>query len=131
MRLSLNQTDANDQASEILDAIPDPVFVMDRETRILASNSAAGQLPSDVGTVHLGWRGGEALHCVNSITARAGCGTSPACLGCLIRNSVREVADGGRMKDRIHRMQRVLAGKKLRVTLLVSAAPINWWGEPT
>lgn len=112
-----------------LDAIPDPVFVMDRETHVLAYNEAAQEIPRDAATLGLGLKGGETLHCMNAVTAPGGCGTGPDCVGCTVRNSVRKASEGVRIKDRVHCMERMRGGKKVQVTLAVSAAPVDWQGR--
>ncbi len=114
----------------LLNAIPSPVLVVDHDVRILDYNLAAAALVGEERTVVLSKRGGDALHCIQAIQAPGGCGTGPACGGCTIRNSVRQACEGKRVCRVAKRMQMSVSGRETEVNLLVTAAPIEYGGEP-
>lgn len=72
----------------IVDAFPSPVFVMDRNVRILTYNAAAARILAPERSSILQRRAGAVLHCIHSTETPDGCGTAPSCQGCVVRQSV-------------------------------------------
>ena len=113
----------------VFEAIPSPVFVVDREFSIIDFNAAAAKLPDPIVFTALRPRGGEALRCVNA--EAAGCGNSPACRECGIRNTMKEALVGGYVCRRAVRMRLRRDGKNVEeVDFLVTAAPFRDGSEP-
>ena len=113
-----------------MDAIPDPVFVVDGDLRIVAYNAAAENLLGDNPELALRRRGGDVLHCVQAAAAPHGCGTGPACSDCIIRNSVAAAYKGTKHTRRAHKMELLRGTDATEVHLLVTAAPLQFRGEP-
>jgi PAS domain-containing protein len=108
---------------EIFDAIPAMLVIVDDDVCILHVNATASNgLGLDIKDVHHK-RGGEALHCVQSIKVPEGCGRAPACSDCVIRNSVKMAVQGEKTFRKGTRMEFHTGDTKAELHLLVSAAP--------
>ncbi|MCX6997849.1 MAG: PAS domain-containing protein [Kiritimatiellaeota bacterium] len=112
----------------LLDAMPNPVFIVDDDVRIQDANQAARPLLGVAPDMVLRRRSGEALHCIHAETA-GGCGRAAACTLCVVRNSVKEAFAGQRVVRRMHRMLRQHGGQTDEVFLLVTAAPWAFEGR--
>jgi len=106
--------------------MPNAVFVVDDDVRIVECNAAALKL-ADTTEIHQ--RGGEVLHCLRSTETPSGCGSSPACRECVIRNSVAQAFEGGGAQRRTHRMWLVRGDQKIETYVLVTSAPIDFGGR--
>lgn len=111
----------------LFNAVPLPLFRVDREVEILDLNHAARRLFNNSSAQPLRKRGGDLMHCLN---AGGGCGNAPPCTDCLIRNSVRQVFTSG------HEIARRRATVEIRVDektteldLLLTVTPIFFAGE--
>ena len=105
-------------------ALPFPTLVVDHDVRILFRNAAAeGMLGS--GEVYQK-RGGEALHCIHSTETKNGCGHAPYCKNCIVRLSVNEAIQGGK----VFRKRTIMSFKKKHsvsdVPLLVTSSPYKY-----
>ncbi|TAN44795.1 MAG: sensor domain-containing diguanylate cyclase [Nitrospirae bacterium] len=78
----------------VFDAMPASVFVVDSDIRIFNVNTAATRMFDMDRDAFISKKGGEALHCVNALSAAGGCGKSAHCSDCIIRNSVRQASQG-------------------------------------
>ncbi len=105
----------------ILDTLPIPIFIVDTDVRIHDLNIAASQGFGVHKQEIYKMRGGDALHCLNSVQTAEGCGRSGFCESCVIRNSVRASLDGDSVSRR--RMKfKVGAGPDLQeLDLLITA----------
>ncbi len=106
----------------VLDAIPDPVFVLDSDARIIDLNASATRMLGGEGVI--GRRAGEALHCLQ--TQSAACGQAPGCKDCVVRNSVAQALSGAPVHRMRHRL--VQRDNAPAVDLLVTSAPIRHGG---
>jgi PAS domain-containing protein len=113
----------------ILDAYPAPSLVVDGDVRPLLVNRAArGALGIEAqGTTEETPldAAGKLLHCVNAVETPGGCGRSPGCKACVIRNAVgRALADDVTRRARTFlRVQRPAGIAEAH--FLVSAAPVR------
>src|SRR5512144_1585629 len=89
----------------LFDAMPMPVFVVDRDVSILEYNAAAAELLGWDKQTILGRRDGDVLHCVHASEAPGGCGQAPACADCVIRTSVRAASKGQTVTRRPVRLE--------------------------
>jgi hypothetical protein len=113
----------------LFEALPVPLFVVDEDVRILASNGAARALAGTGGTAAaLRTRGGEALHCINSINAFGGCGHAEACRTCVVRGAVTTSARAGAVVRKPQRMRLAGAGGEKDMFVLVTTAPLRGEG---
>ncbi len=109
----------------VFDAIPSPIFVVDDDARILDCNTAASEMAA--GALALGRRAGEALLCIHAQATPEGCGRSPACPDCAIRNAVAQAFAGAPQRRVRHRFA-VHPGAP-EAHLLVTTAPVQYRGR--
>jgi signal transduction histidine kinase len=70
-------------ALAVIEGLPDPVMVLNRQRQIIAGNSALLALVGLTSWEHvLGLRPGEAAHCIRHAEGPGGCGTGLSCLNC-------------------------------------------------
>lgn len=109
----------------VLDAFPSPVFIVDRDVRIVEHNAAAGKL---MDTAEIRPRGGDALHCLYATESPGGCGAGEACRTCVVRNSVGNAFAGSGARRRTQRMRLIRGGRTVEAYVLVTTAPITYAG---
>jgi diguanylate cyclase (GGDEF)-like protein/PAS domain S-box-containing protein len=78
----------------LLDAMPTMLFVVDSDVRIQHVNAASSRLVGEDRSVVLLHRGGDVLNCIHAKESAEGCGRSPSCKSCVIRNSVNGAMQG-------------------------------------
>lgn len=110
----------------LFDAMPMPVFVVDKDVCIFDYNTAAARLLGKDKKLVIRRRGGEVLNCVHSMESPEGCGSAPACRDCVVRKSVRKAARGRRVTRQWEQMELVRNGKTARVKLRVSCQPFTY-----
>ncbi|MGD0743985.1 MAG: PAS domain-containing protein [Verrucomicrobiota bacterium] len=110
----------------LFDAMPMPVFVVDNDVRIFDYNAAAAELLGKDKKLVLRRRGGDVLNCVHSMEGPKGCGSTPACRDCVVRNSVRGAARGRGVTRQWAQMELVRKGKVAKVKLRVSCQPFTY-----
>jgi hypothetical protein len=119
--MSPHLNEDNDFLTNTFNIIPFPILVVDDDMRILFSNSSALSMlgSNDV----FQQRGGEALNCIHSGETEKGCGYSPSCKTCVVRNSVIEANRGEKVYRKKTIMQRKIGEKVTDVPLLVTTSP--------
>jgi len=77
--------------AKALDALPNPVFLYDKELRVQHANLAALRFSEEQELAHAVTKlPGDALRCVNARRGPSGCGSSEACRSCALRGTVDE-----------------------------------------
>ncbi len=109
-----------------LEALPDPVFLIDSEQRVTYLNSRAAALHGDNPESLLRERSGEVVHCVN---ASGGCGSGEACKTCLVQNTIAEAGEGKAVVRRKARMEWERNGRAEPAYLMITAAPLDHDGK--
>jgi signal transduction histidine kinase len=93
-------------APTVLEGVPDPVIVLNRERQIVACNSSflgiAGKADAEE---LLGARPGEAAYCLYRGDGPGGCGTGQRCVECGAVNAVVACLESGRPVTRECRLQ--------------------------
>jgi PAS domain-containing protein len=110
----------------LFDAMPIPVFVVDKDVSILDYNSAAAQFVGLDKRSNIGRRGGDLLHCLNSTRDIKGCGYSTLCRDCVVRNSVRSAFEGRSVTRKRTKMKVSAEGKNVPIDLRVSCKPFTY-----
>ncbi|MGA9449771.1 MAG: PAS domain-containing protein [Verrucomicrobiia bacterium] len=110
----------------LFDAMPMPVFVVDKDVCIFDYNAAAARLLRKDKKLVIRRRGGEVLKCVHSLEGAKECGSAPACRDCTVRKSVRMAARGRRVVRQAAQMELIRNGKAAKVNLRVSCQPFNY-----
>jgi PAS domain len=113
----------------VFDALPSMVFVVDQDVRILEYNAAASDLMATERKAVLRQRAGQILHCVRSNEVPEGCGRSPFCRDCIVRNSVMEAFEGNRVVRRRTRMELIRDEGKASIYALITASPFSFHGR--
>jgi hypothetical protein len=106
----------------VFDASPLPTFVVDADIRIHDYNAAAAHLVGPEPELALHRRGGDALHCIHA--EAKGCGQSEQCQDCVIRNSLKQTLESGKMHRQIHKAELRSRNETKVIDLLVTAAPL-------
>jgi PAS domain-containing protein len=110
----------------LFDAMPLPVFVVDKDLSVLEYNTAAAWLFGSDKPAVLDRRSGEVWHCLHATETEAGCGHAAACKNCVVRESVRAAAEGRRVTRRWTEMELMLKGTPSKVSLRVSCQPFTY-----
>ena len=110
----------------LFDAMPMPVFVVDKDVCIFDYNTAAARLLGKNKKLVIRRRGGDMLNCVHSMEGLKGCGSAPACRDCVVLKSVRTAARGRRVTRQWAPMELLHKGRTARVKLRVSCQPFTY-----
>lgn len=119
----MDPVDISEDAYNILEAVPFPIFVMDVDLCIMEANRAARDL-SDMAYI-LRRLCGEVLHCVHERRSGERCGKTEFCSECAIRNAVGRAWSENRV---VHVRQEMLVqrGEETReVFFKITAAPFD------
>lgn len=90
------EPDQKDLYRRILDLIPTPIFVIDSDLQILEHNEAARELLAVPIESSDDPHSGHVLHCLNAVHRAEGCGRTPFCSRCGLRNALNASARGER-----------------------------------
>ena len=114
----------------LFDAMPLPVFIVDKDVTILEHNAAASRLFVDDQRTRKQLRGGDVLKCLHATESPGGCGRSPACSRCGLRGAVNMACQGQAINRQWLEMEVNQPGQpaevNLRVSLRVSCQPFNY-----
>jgi len=113
----------------ILDANPAAVFVVDEDFHVVALNKAAEQLADGQPQSALAQPGGVVLRCIHATETPEGCGKTPECQSCVIRDAVSRAAIGNRVHRVRTRLTRIRNGKQENAFFLVTASRFEHEGE--
>lgn len=121
---------SGDYLRSVLDAVPSPMFVIDAGLCIRDANRAATAELAGQGSLIDRKLCGEVLHCANAVEPSGGCGTTPACRHCVVRNSVDKVLKSGSAAVRERAaLEIVRNGAISRVESLITVSPFRHEGE--
>jgi PAS domain-containing protein len=112
--------------TNILNAVPSPLFVVDDDVQILYLNSAAAGFLGKAGENAFMKRSGEALHCLHAAEHPEGCGHAAACSDCVIRNSVKEAFQGRKVTRKKIGMTLDQDTCRKDIQMLVTASPFRF-----
>jgi hypothetical protein len=125
-QMTINKREKREMLRAVFDALPSLVFVVDQDVRIQEYNTAASDLLMAKTKTVLKQRAGEILHCIHSSEVLEGCGKSPFCKDCIIRNSVTEAFQGKRVVRRRTRMELFQDENKIEIYALITASPFSF-----
>ncbi|MDL1893512.1 PAS domain-containing protein [Sphingobacteriales bacterium CHB3] len=112
----------------ILDAIPQPVLLVDDDVNVIDLNRAALELVNKSRLEVLYIRGGEMLNCIHTNDSPGGCGRGPHCGDCIIRNSVTASLSGKPVHRQRTKAELVQGDEVKEIELMVTASPV-WIGN--
>jgi len=124
-----NNKDKEGLCAALWEATPIPVLAVNADVKILYFNPAAKKLVGSNPEVVIQRRAGEILHCIHSTEAVEGCGYSPFCKDCIIRNSVNRSLTGRKVSRKLQKMELVQKGHTVEIYLLVTTAPLQYGKE--
>jgi len=110
----------------ILDAIPSPVLIMNRNLRITDANQAAMASFSPDSPILLKKLCGDMLSCYFARTSGKGCGSTEHCKECVIRRTVGRAVKGEQSIREKGRMTIQKNGTAQTIHLLVTASPFTY-----
>lgn len=106
----------------VFDTSPVGMLLLNEKTEVIKINSVIEKL---VGKYNLGDQPGNLLGCIHSIENPKGCGYSPSCPKCPIRNSVKTALQNGSSSRFAEVLSTLLIdGKKTDVWLEVNTEPV-------
>lgn len=113
----------------LIDAFPSPVFIVDQDLVVHDANHAssllfASDIPSSLHRLC-----GDSLRCVHADEAPEGCGSTPWCPECIIRQLTKAVLTGAAAHKQIASMTLIRDGQPKDLRFLVSGAPFPYAGK--
>jgi hypothetical protein len=78
----------------ILEALPIPLFLVDRDVRLRWANRSARETIGRLRTYRDLGKSGEVLGCIHALETPQGCGGSAACADCVLRRAVGQAFEG-------------------------------------
>ncbi|RJQ45049.1 MAG: hypothetical protein C4534_05575 [Gaiellales bacterium] len=112
----------------ILDAYPDPAFIIDGDHCVVACNEAGYSQVNEGSGKMLRKHKGEALHCLTAVSAPGGCGSTPGCSDCVLNNSLDKAIAGGRVVRAWASIDVVTSGEVTESHYSVTASPFSYDG---
>ena len=110
----------------LFDAMPLPVFVVDKDVSVLEYNNAAARMLGADKSAVMNRRGGSVWHCLHAAESPEGCGHAEACKNCVVRESVQAAMEGRRVTRRWTEMDLIFKGTPAKVSLRVSCQPFTY-----
>jgi PAS domain-containing protein len=110
----------------LFDAMPLPVFVVDKDVNVLECNAAATRLLGQDQGIRKQTRAGDVLNCLHTTESAEGCGHAPACGDCGVRAAVRAASQGQSVTRQRAEMELIQRGKTTKVSLRVSCQPFTY-----
>jgi PAS domain-containing protein len=114
----------------VVDAIPDPLFVVDGQAQVLDINQAALMLVGGEDRLLVRRLMGDVLQCVNAIEAPDGCGSTGHCKDCVIRNAILAAVEGQRRTRQVQEMVVDRGSGPTKLPLQVTASPLTYNDTP-
>lgn len=105
--------------------MPSQLRYSDEDVRITDLNEVAASISGHEKEAILRRRGGEVFHCLHSTTVAGGCGKSPSCKLCVIRNSVNVCLQGQTVSRARMKMEFLPVSEKGPMELLTTASPMS------
>lgn len=109
----------------VIDAIPAPVFVVDKDLTIIDSNPAGAALSSGASGVVCGKRCCEVQQCIHVNAVDDGLLPSRACKTCKLKISVEQSINGQRAIREKHRMTCSNASSVFQATKFLTTTPFE------
>jgi len=109
----------------LINANPDWAVIVDSDLRVVDFNT---QVTKDLhkGASILFELGGDAFSCRNAVKSSGGCGTTNACSGCAIRNSVGRAIRQSLVYKTTTKMYLLIDEKFVRIELNITAMPFSF-----
>ena len=112
------------------DILPSMIFIVDKDVRVKAYNSAAANWLAIGKQFALDRYIGDVLYCAIAEAAPGGCGREKKCTNCSIRNSVRDTLQGRKNTRLCTRLELLHSGTPTELYALVTTTPIDSGDKP-
>ncbi|MGA9780072.1 MAG: PAS domain-containing protein [Limisphaerales bacterium] len=110
----------------LFDAMPMPVFVVDKDVHVLECNAAAARLFKPGKQTSRQRKAGDILHCLHMTESPKGCGGATACSDCGLRAAVRAASRGQSVTRQWVEIEFIRRGQPVKVELRVSCQPVMY-----
>ena len=110
----------------LFDAMPLPVFVVDKDVNVLECNAAAARLFKPGKQINRQRKAVDVLHCLHTTESPKGCGGATACSDCGLRAAVRAASRGQLVMRQWAEMELIWRGRPVTVELRVSCQPFTY-----
>lgn len=110
----------------LFDAMPLPVFVVDKDVNVLECNAAAARLFEPDRQTGNRQKTGDILNCLHTTETSTGCGGASACSDCGLREAIRSAARGKSVTRQWAELELLKRGKPVKVELRVSCQPFTY-----
>jgi transcriptional regulator with PAS, ATPase and Fis domain len=114
----------------LFESAPCGIVVVDQDRRVQAVNNLLERTFGLPRAEIVDRRYGEALRCIHASESPGGCGHADFCRDCRVRNIALEALGGGRIHRTKTSVTLLVDDEERDLELLVSAAPIEYEGEP-
>ncbi len=123
--------EGRDELETVFKSIPIPMLILNIERTVLESNPAADDYFEKMGLKLSGRFPGDTLSCIHRLDDPKGCGFSPACQGCVLRNSLLGVIENKTsISGAEAKMNLMIDGKYFLRNIKLNAAHIETETEP-
>ena len=113
----------------LLDAFPSPVFVMGKDLQIVDFNASARKILKSEVRLIIDRQPGDALRCLHARETPAGCGHTPHCGNCMIRQSVQRSLNGRQVVRQRTRMRLGNGKATTESFFLITTVPFKHGGR--
>ena len=111
------------ELAAIYENAPFIMLLIDQECRVVKVNKLGTAFADKLAAEMIGERGGEALQCLHALDDPKGCGFGPHCEQCVLRRSVTDTFETGRVHDQVEAtMQFIVKGGEQESTVLLSTS---------
>ena len=112
----------------VLDAIPSPIFLIDRDAHVELVNKRAGEERNLLQAYTYRERLGNVLGCINALSCPDGCGGSRNCKDCPIRKAVADALDGNNVFRENAVFQLLVDGEYQPIPMWLTASLLSYGG---
>lgn len=110
----------------MFDAMPLPVFVVDKDINVFECNAAAVRLFEPDKRSRKQPKAGHILQCLHTTESPKGCGGASACSRCGLREAVQTASKGRSVRRQRAEMEVIQKGRPTKVNLQISCQPFTY-----
>lgn len=127
--MDVNRNLENGYYKDVLNAFPSPVLIVNRNLEIQDANRAFLEFYGRDAKRLLRKLCGDLMECIHAKGSSDGCGTTPFCDDCVLRQIAETLETDNKIVRRLSHMKLDRQGMVEDVWLLVSGSPFNYEGE--
>jgi hypothetical protein len=115
-----------DTLQSVLDAIPTPVFLIDKQARIEMLNKSAREQRNLLHAYTHRERMGNVMGCINAMSSSSGCGGARNCADCPIRKGVADAITGTNALRKNVVFQLLVDGEYVPIHMWMTASGLRY-----